>query len=89
MYVEKMKAAIEKQIEKEYEFSPLRGCAAQLTDIVGSDERLAQIVCEDFDNKRTVIECEKKIISTQITLMKAQTLQTTLVNLSQLTFSSR
>ena len=61
MYVEKMKAAIEKQIEKEYEFSPVRGCAAQLTDIVAGDERLAQIVCEDFDNKRTVIECEKKI----------------------------
>ena len=61
MYVEKMKAAIEKQIEKEYEFSPVRGCAAQLTDIVGGDERLAQIVCEDFDNNRTVIECEKQI----------------------------
>lgn len=60
-YVENMKLQIEKQIEKEYEFSPVRGCAAQLTDIVGGDERLAQIVCEDFDNKRTIIECEKKI----------------------------
>ncbi len=60
-YIEDMKAAIEKQIEKEDEFSPVRGCAMQLTDIVGNNERLAQLVCEDFSNDRTVKGCEKKI----------------------------
>lgn len=60
-YIEDMKAAIEKQIEKEYEFSPVRGCAAQLVDIVGNSETMAQLVCEDFANNHTVQECEKQI----------------------------
>ena len=60
-YIEEMKLQIEKQIEKEYEFSPVRGCAAQLTDIVGRSEQMAQLVCEDFANGRTVQECEKQI----------------------------
>lgn len=61
MYIEKMKAEIEKQTEKEYEFSPVRGCAQQLIDIVGDNEKMAQLVCTDFENKMTVQECEKKI----------------------------
>ena len=60
-YIEEMKLQIEKQIEKEHELSPVKCCAAQLTDIVGTDHTLAQLVCEDFANGRTVKECEKQI----------------------------
>lgn len=60
-YIEKMKLQIEKQLEKEYEFSPVRGCAAQLADIVGHSDSMAKLVCEDFANGQTVQECEKKI----------------------------
>lgn len=61
-YVEKMKAEIEKQTAKEYEFSPVRGCAQQLIDIVGNDEKMAQLVCTDFDNKMTVQDAQNKEI---------------------------
>lgn len=61
MYVEKMKTAIEEQIAKEYEYSPVRGCAAQLIDIVAGSEEDAKLVCEDFENKLTVKGCEAKI----------------------------
>lgn len=60
-YVEKMKAEIDKQTEKEYEFSPVRGCAQQLIDIVGDNEKMAQLVCTDFENGRTVKDCELEI----------------------------
>lgn len=46
--LEKLKAEIEKQIEKEYEYSTVRCCAAQLLDIIGEDEHSIQIVLEDF-----------------------------------------
>ena len=60
-YIEEMKLQIEKQIENEDKGSTIRCCGMQLMEIVGSDEKLAQLVCEDFANKRTLQECEKKI----------------------------
>ena len=60
-YIEDMKAAIEKQIEGIAESSTVYACAHQLIDIVGNDERLAQLVCEDFANGRTVKDCESEI----------------------------
>ena len=54
MYVEKMKAAIEKQIEGIDKREATYGFAQHLMSIVGNEERLAQIVCEDFENNRNI-----------------------------------
>ena len=60
-YIEEMKLQIEKQIEKEPDFSAVRMVGRQLTDIVGNDEKFAQLVCEDFANGHTVQKCEAEI----------------------------
>ena len=60
-YIEDMKAAIEKQIEGIAESSTVYACAHQLIGIVGNDEKLAQLVLEDFANKRDVKGCEAEI----------------------------
>lgn len=61
MYVEKMKNLIEMQIDDVYEYSPVRGCAAQLIDIVAGSEADAKLVVTDFENGLTVARCEAKI----------------------------
>lgn len=61
MFVAEMKKEIEKQLEGVYEYSPIRGVCEQLSNIVRENEQLAQIVCEDFANGRTVSECEREI----------------------------
>lgn len=61
MNIEKMKQRLENQLEKEYEYSPVRGVAKQLMDIVGSNEERAAVVLEDFAAGRTVKKCEQEI----------------------------
>ncbi len=61
MNIEKMKQRLENQLEKEYEYSPVRGVAKQLMDIVGNNENRAAAVLEDFAAGRTVKECEQEI----------------------------
>ena len=60
-YIEEMKLQIEKQTEKEDEFSCVKTVGRQLAEIVGNNEQLAQLVCEDFANGQTVQKCEAKI----------------------------
>ena len=60
-YIENMKLQIEKQTEKEDEFSAVKMVGRQLAEIVGCNDALAKLVCEDFANGRTVQECEKKL----------------------------
>lgn len=52
---------VQRQVEKEYEFSPVRGVAHQLMDIVGQNEQTAAIVLEDLKGGLTVKGCEQKI----------------------------
>ena len=60
-YIEEMKLQIEKQLKGVAESSTVYACAQQLIGIVGSDDKLAQLVCEDFANERTVKGCEAEI----------------------------
>lgn len=60
-YIEEMKLQIEKQTEKEDEYSTVRMVGRQLAEIVGGDDSLAKLVCEDFANGQTVQKCEEKI----------------------------
>lgn len=52
---------VQQQVEKEYEYSPVRGVAHQLMDIVGNNENRAAVVLEDFAAGRNVKKCEQKI----------------------------
>ena len=52
---------VQKQVEKEYEYSPVRGVARQLMDIVGQNEQAAAIVLEDLKGESTIQACERKI----------------------------
>lgn len=52
---------VQKQVEKEYEYSPVRGVAHQLMDIVGQNEQAAAIVLEDLNGGSSIKECERKI----------------------------
>ncbi len=52
---------VQKQVEKEYEYSPVRGVAHQLMDIVGHNEQAATIVLGDLKNGLSVKGCEKEI----------------------------
>ena len=61
MNIEKMKQRLENQLEKEYEYSPVRGVAKQLMDIVGQDEQAAATVLEDLKNGLSIKGCESKI----------------------------
>lgn len=52
---------VQKQVEKEYEYSPVRGVARQLMDIIGQDQQAAAIVLEDLKGGLTVKGCEEEI----------------------------
>ena len=56
-----LSTTIQKQVENEYEYSPVKGVAQQLMDIVGHDEQAAAIVLEDLKGGQTVQGCEAKI----------------------------
>ena len=61
MAVREMKLAIKEQLKNEKECSPVYQCGRQLAEIVGVSEGLAQLVLEDFANKRDVKGCEAEI----------------------------
>ena len=61
MAVREMKLAIKEQLEGVGKNSPLYQCGCQLAEIVGSSEGLAELVLEDFANKRDVKGCEAEI----------------------------
>ena len=60
-YIEEMKLQIEKQLKDVKKYSPLYQCGCQLAEIAGTSEGLAQLVLEDFANKRDVKGCEEEI----------------------------
>ena len=59
--VVKMKLAIKEQLKNVKEGSTIYQCGRQLAEIVGASECLAQLVLEDFANKRNVKGCEEEI----------------------------
>lgn len=52
---------VQRQVADEYEYSPVRGVAHQLMDIVGQNEQEAVIVLEDLKGGLTIKGCEQKI----------------------------
>ena len=56
-----LSTTIQKQVENEYEYSPVKGVAQQLMDIVGHDEQAAAIVLGDLKGGQTIQKCEAEI----------------------------
>lgn len=61
MAIREMKLAIKEQLKNVKEGNPVYQCGRQLAEIVGNSEGLAQLILEDFANKRDVKGCEEEI----------------------------